>query len=45
MTQLVGRLERDGLITRRTDPTDGRATLVDISMPGGRCTRRAPVRG
>src|ERR1700677_3990798 len=31
MTQLVGRLERDGLVVRLIDPDDGRATLVDIT--------------
>ncbi|WP_145011437.1 MarR family winged helix-turn-helix transcriptional regulator [Mycobacterium marseillense] len=35
MTQLVQRLERQGLILRCSDPSDGRATLVGIS-PAGR---------
>jgi DNA-binding MarR family transcriptional regulator len=34
MTQLVGRLERDGLVVRLIDPDDGRATLVDITEAG-----------
>jgi DNA-binding MarR family transcriptional regulator len=46
MTQLVGRLERDGLVVRLIDPDDGRATLVDITEAGrallaqGRQTQR-----
>jgi DNA-binding MarR family transcriptional regulator len=34
MTELVGRLEREGLVTRFCDPDDGRATLVDITSSG-----------
>jgi DNA-binding MarR family transcriptional regulator len=34
MTQLVGRLERDGLVVRLIDPNDARATLVDLSQAG-----------
>jgi DNA-binding MarR family transcriptional regulator len=34
MTQLVGRLERDGLVVRLIDPDDARATLVDLSDAG-----------
>jgi DNA-binding MarR family transcriptional regulator len=34
MTELVGRLEREGLVTRLSDPEDGRATLVDITASG-----------
>jgi len=34
MTQLVGRLEREGLVTRLIDPEDARATLVSISEAG-----------
>mgnify|MGYP005811767491 CR=1 FL=1 len=35
MTQLVQRLERQGLMDRCSDPTDGRVTLVAIT-PAGR---------
>ncbi|HXV33344.1 MAG TPA: MarR family transcriptional regulator [Gaiellaceae bacterium] len=31
MTELVRRLERDGLVERRPDPTDGRAALVFLT--------------
>jgi DNA-binding MarR family transcriptional regulator len=34
MTQLVGRLEREGLVVRLIDPEDARATLVDITEGG-----------
>jgi DNA-binding MarR family transcriptional regulator len=34
MTELVGRLEREGLAIRLSDPKDGRATLVDITASG-----------
>jgi DNA-binding MarR family transcriptional regulator len=34
MTELVGRLQREGLVTRLSDPEDGRATLVDITASG-----------
>jgi DNA-binding MarR family transcriptional regulator len=34
MTQLVGRLERDGLLARLVDPEDARATLVEITGAG-----------
>ncbi len=34
MTQLVTRLERDGLAERRPDPEDGRAVLVTITDAG-----------
>jgi DNA-binding MarR family transcriptional regulator len=34
MTELVGRLQREGLVTRLSDPQDGRATLVDITASG-----------
>lgn len=34
MTQLVGRLERDGFVVRLIDPDDGRGTLVDITDEG-----------
>jgi DNA-binding MarR family transcriptional regulator len=34
LTQLVTRLERDGLVERRPDPDDGRAVLVHITDSG-----------
>jgi DNA-binding MarR family transcriptional regulator len=34
MTELVGRLEREGLVTRFSDPEDGRVTLVHITASG-----------
>ncbi|MGY1495231.1 MarR family winged helix-turn-helix transcriptional regulator [Streptomyces sp. QTS52] len=34
LTQLVTRLERDGLVERRPDPADGRAALVHITEAG-----------
>src|SRR3954469_25893099 len=34
MTELVGRLEREGLVTRFSDPEDGRVTLVKITQNG-----------
>ena len=34
MTQLIQRLERQGLTTRVDDPEDGRALLVDVSDAG-----------
>ncbi|WP_240659629.1 MarR family transcriptional regulator [Streptomyces sp. WAC 01529] len=34
LTQLVTRLEQDGLVERRADPTDGRAVLVHITDAG-----------
>ncbi|WP_107659317.1 MarR family winged helix-turn-helix transcriptional regulator [Nocardia suismassiliense] len=34
ITQLVGRLERDGLVERRPDPGDGRAVLVQVTEAG-----------
>ncbi|MBJ6637181.1 MarR family transcriptional regulator [Streptomyces sp. DHE7-1] len=36
LTQLVTRLERDGLVERRPDPTDGRAVLVHMTEGGRR---------
>src|ERR1700727_388822 len=42
MTQLVGRMEREGLVVRLIDPEDGRATLVAITDAGR--ARRAEVR-
>jgi DNA-binding MarR family transcriptional regulator len=34
MTQTVSDLEGDGLIARRTDPADGRRTLVELTEQG-----------
>ncbi len=34
MTQLVSRLERDGLARRNADPADGRAVVVEITKAG-----------
>lgn len=34
MTQLVGRLRESGLVTRTTDPSDGRVVLVAITAEG-----------
>ena len=34
MTQVVTRLERDGLAERRSDPADGRAVVVSITEAG-----------
>jgi DNA-binding MarR family transcriptional regulator len=34
ITQLVTRLERDGLVERRPDPSDGRAVLVHLTPKG-----------
>lgn len=39
MTELVGRLEREGDVIRFSDPDDGRATLVEITA-SGRARRR-----
>ncbi|WP_433135430.1 MarR family winged helix-turn-helix transcriptional regulator [Actinomadura nitritigenes] len=39
ITQLVTRLERDGLVERRPDPDDGRAVLVHITEAGRRIWR------
>ena len=36
MTQLVGRLERDGLVGKYADDSDGRAVLVEITGVGRR---------
>lgn len=40
MTQLVSRLERDGLAERRTDPADGRVVVVRIADAGRELLRR-----
>ncbi len=31
MAQMLGRMERDGLVTRRPDPDDGRASLYSLT--------------
>ena len=36
MTQLIQRLERQGLVARLADPDDGRATLIGITAHGQR---------
>lgn len=36
ITQLVTRLERDGLVERRPDPSDGRAVLVHLTTLGAK---------
>jgi DNA-binding MarR family transcriptional regulator len=36
MTGLLARLEAAGLVVRRPDPTDGRATLVSVTEAGAR---------
>ncbi|MEU3190684.1 MarR family transcriptional regulator [Streptomyces sp. NPDC006992] len=46
LTQLVTRLEHDGLVERRRDPTDGRAVLVHLTERGRRiCQARHEDRG
>jgi DNA-binding MarR family transcriptional regulator len=40
MTQLVSRLERDGLANRLADPEDGRVVLVEVTAAGGAVLRR-----
>jgi DNA-binding MarR family transcriptional regulator len=45
MTQLVQRMERQGLLARSSDPDDGRASLVALGDEGRRMWRaRAEVR-
>ncbi|MPY58315.1 MarR family winged helix-turn-helix transcriptional regulator [Streptomyces spongiae] len=34
LTQMITRLERDGLVERRPDPADGRAALIHITESG-----------
>ncbi|MGW1737354.1 MarR family winged helix-turn-helix transcriptional regulator [Nocardia sp. NPDC001965] len=36
ITQLVARMERDGLVLRRRDPGDGRAVIVHLTDAGRR---------
>jgi DNA-binding MarR family transcriptional regulator len=40
MTQLVSRLERDGLAERGSDPADGRVVLVRVTDAGREAVRR-----
>ena len=40
MTSMIGRLERDGLVARRADPRDARASLIFLTT---RSRRFAPV--
>jgi DNA-binding PadR family transcriptional regulator len=41
MTTMVSRLERQGLVERQRDPSDGRIVLVDITDAGRDILRRA----
>ncbi len=34
LTSLVAKLERDGLVSRRRDPRDGRAVLISLTQDG-----------
>jgi len=47
ITQLVDRLEQDGLVRRRHDPADRRGVLAELTPPGCERTLRrcAPSRG
>jgi len=36
---LVAKLERDGLVSRRPDPRDGRAVLLSLTQKGRRIVR------
>lgn len=39
ITQIVTRLERDGMVERRPDPSDGRAVLVHMTEQGAAVVR------
>ncbi|MEV5503383.1 MarR family transcriptional regulator [Nonomuraea fuscirosea] len=39
LTSLVARLEQDGLVSRRPDPRDGRAVLLELTEEGLRIVR------
>ena len=39
VSKIVGRLEGDGLVERKTDPADGRATLVSLTEVGEEAAR------
>ena len=41
VTQLVDRLEADGLVSRTSDPNDRRSRLAVLTEPGERPTQRA----
>lgn len=43
MTQLVTRLEKDGLATRGSDPADGRVVIVSITAAGRAAVERRRV--
>ncbi|GAA2814646.1 MarR family transcriptional regulator [Kribbella solani] len=34
LTSLIAKLEQDGLLERRADPTDGRASLISLTAAG-----------
>ena len=44
ITKLVNALERDGLVERRPDPADGRASAVHLTSTGRALVRRARAR-
>jgi DNA-binding MarR family transcriptional regulator len=39
VSKIVGRLEKDDLVARSTDPTDGRATLITLTPAGEEAAR------
>ena len=39
LTSLVAKLERDGLVSRRRDPRDGRAVLISLTQGGREIVR------
>jgi DNA-binding MarR family transcriptional regulator len=39
LTSLVAKLERDGLLSRRRDPNDGRAVLITLTPAGSQVVR------
>jgi DNA-binding MarR family transcriptional regulator len=39
LTSLVAKLERDGLVSRRRDPRDGRAVLISLTQDGREIVR------
>jgi len=43
-TRIVGRLEREGLVDRASDPTDGRVSLVSVTAEGRALLRRLRTR-